>query len=299
MVLGAAGMLGHKLMQLWSPRYDTIGTVRGPAAAYDRFGIFDRGRLVGGVDVDDFAGVADVVTRMRPHFLVNCVGVIKQLDAAKDPLVTIGVNALLPHRLARLCRAEGVRLVHVSTDCVFSGDKGAYVESDPTDATDLYGRTKALGEVAGPNCLTLRTSIVGRELSTRNGLIEWFLQTAQEEVRGFDRCTYSGLTTMELARVIELVMEANEEISGIYQVSSDPISKYELLLLVRRAFGLTRRVVPVDTPVIDRSLDSSRFRRAMGYVPRSWPEMIDEMAADTTPYSSWQGDLEHVPGEVR
>lgn len=289
LILGAGGMLGHKLMQLWLPKYDVIGTVRKPAAAYERYGIFNRGHLIDKVDVDDFTVIEKVISHIQPHFLVNCVGVIKQLDAANDPLITIGINSLLPHRLAKLCCAQGVRLIHVSTDCVFSGTKGMYKESDVSDAVDLYGRTKLLGEVDGPNCLTLRTSIIGRELDSRNGLIEWFLQTDQEEVCGFSNAIYTGLTTIEFARVVELVMRSDKEITGTYHVSSNPINKYDLLLLIRETFGILKRIVPADMPAIDRSLDSTRFRQEMDYAPPSWPDMIEEMAIDKTPYSSWHG----------
>jgi len=287
LILGAGGMLGHKLMQLWSSKYDVMGTVRKAAAAYDRFGIFDRERLIPHVDADYFPTFEKAFARVEPHFVVNCVCVIKQLEAARDPLATISINALLPHRLARLCQARGARLIHVSTDCVFSGSKGMYTESDVADATDLYGRTKLLGEVSGPNCLTLRTSIIGRELDSRNGLVEWFLQSQDRQVRGFRRAIYSGLTTLEFARVIEAVMKAGKDLAGVYHVSSEPINKYELLLLVREAFGVSKDIVAVDTPCIDRSLDSTPFRQLMGYTPPSWREMVREMAGDQTPYTRW------------
>jgi dTDP-4-dehydrorhamnose reductase len=289
LVLGAAGMLGHKLIQLWLQKYDVIGTVRQSAAAYKRYGILDQDRLIDHLDVNDFTAIDQAVSRVQPDFLVNCVGVIKQLDAANDPVTAISINSLLPHRLANICRAHGARLIHVSTDCVFSGKKGMYQESDFADAADLYGRTKLLGEVGGPGCLTLRTSIIGPELDSRNGLIEWFLQTEQDEVSGFRRAIYTGLTTIEFARVIERVMESDKELTGIYQVSSHPINKYDLLVLVREAFGISRKIVPVDMPAIDRSLDSTRFRKEMDYQPPSWPDMIGEMAKDRTPYSTWHG----------
>lgn len=294
LILGAGGMLGHKLVQLWSTRYDVMGTVRKSAAAYDRYGIFPRDRLIDQIDADDFPTIEGAVARFEPHVVVNCIGIIKQLEAAHDPLATISINSLLPHRLARLCRARGARLIHVSTDCVFSGRKGMYTESDVPDATDLYGRTKLLGEVDGPGCLTLRTSIIGRELESRSGLLEWFLQTSQQQVRGFRGAIYSGFSTLEFARILETVLNADQELTGVHHVSSDPINKYELLRLARAAFGTSTDILPVDTPAIDRSLDSTPFRRLMNYTPPSWPDMLQEMAADETPYSSW-----HASRQVR
>jgi dTDP-4-dehydrorhamnose reductase len=287
LVLGAGGMLGHKLLQLLPAEYDVTGTVRKSAAFYERYRLFKSECLIGGVDVNDFDTVKKVFSRVQPHFVINCVGVIKQLEAANDPLIAISINSLLPHRLAGLCRATSARLIHISTDCVFSGNKGMYNESDVSDATDLYGRTKFLGEVSGTNCLTLRTSIIGRELESQNGLIEWFLRPDQKEIRGFRRAIYTGLTIIELARVLELVMGASEELTGVYHVSSDPINKYDLLLLARDAFGVSVNIVPADTLAIDRSLDSTQFRKKMNYSPPSWQSMIQELAADKTPYASW------------
>jgi dTDP-4-dehydrorhamnose reductase len=288
LILGAAGMLGHKLMQLWLKKYDVLGTVRKPVEYYESYGIFDRDHLIDNLNVNDFAAIEKLISRIQPNVIVNCVGVIKQLDSAKDPVTAISINSLLPHRLANLCNSCGARLIHISTDCIFSGKKGLYKESDVSDADDLYGRSKLLGEVDGLNCLTLRTSIIGRELFSRNGLIEWFLQSTQEEVHGFRRAIYSGLTTIEFARVLESVIETPKKLSGVYHVSSDPITKYDLLVLVRNAFDVNKKIVPVDSPVVDRSLDSSRFRREMHYVPPAWPTMIEEIVMDRTIYSHYQ-----------
>lgn len=280
-------MLGHKLLQLLAAKYEAAGTVRKPAAFYEQYEFPKDTRLIGGVDVTDFEALERVCGRLQPDFVINCVGVIKQLAASNDPLIAIAINALLPHRLAGLCRGIGARLIHISTDCVFAGDKGMYKESDVADATDLYGRTKFLGEVSGDNCLTLRTSIIGRELESGNGLIEWFLRQQRKKIRGFRRVIYTGLTAIAFARVLESVMDASEGLTGVYQVSSDPINKHDLLLLARDAFQVSVRVVPADTPAIDRSLDSTKFRKKMNYTPPPWPDMIQELAADETPYSSW------------
>lgn len=293
LILGAGGMLGHKLMQRMSERYEVTGTVRRSAEHYRRLDPFPSDRLVGGIDVLDRDAVAAVFERTRPGFVINCVGVIKQLEAATDPRTTIAVNAVFPHRLADLCRSGRARLIHISTDCVFSGSRGMYREADAPDASDLYGRTKFLGEVSGPHCLTLRTSIIGREMGSRNGLIEWFLASGPKEVRGYRKAVFSGLTTAAFARVLETVIEAPVELDGVYHVSSNPVSKYDLLLMVRDAFHLVGTILPSDTPVIDRSLDGTRFRKAMNYAPPSWPDMIRELAEDATPYGSWH---ESPPG---
>jgi dTDP-4-dehydrorhamnose reductase len=287
LVLGAGGMLGHKLMQRLPEEHDVAGTVRKAAEYYDPYKIFRNDRLIGGIDAADFDSVRSVFERIRPQFVINCIGVIKQVEAVNDPQTAIAINALFPHRLADLCRSRQARLIHISTDCVFSGGRGLYRESDDSDAKDLYGRTKFLGEVSGPNCLTLRTSIIGRELESHNGLMEWLILSDGKEVHGYRRTIYSGLTTIAFTRVLKSIIEAPREINGIYHVSSDPINKHDLLLLARDAFRLRVDIVPSDTPVIDRSLDSASFRKTMNYCPPSWQSMISELAADPTPYRSW------------
>jgi dTDP-4-dehydrorhamnose reductase len=171
-----------------------------------------------------------------------------------------------------------VRLVHVSTDCVFSGEKGNYRENDPPDAADLYGRTKFLGEVDIPGCVTLRTSIIGHELSGRHGLVEWFL--AQEgTVKGFARAVFSGFPTVEMARIVAERILPYERLSGLYHVSSEPISKYDLLRLVAKEYGKRIGIERDEEFACDRSLDSSRFREAIGYEPPAWPELVARMRA--------------------
>jgi len=281
LILGATGMLGHTLLSFLAgrPEFSVFATAR-CTEGLDRW--FPPGllqRIRGGVDAEPFDTVVRVLEEIHPDVVVNCVGVVKQVPLGKDPIATITVNALFPHRLARACGEAGIRMIHIGTDCVFSGEKGNYVESDLPDATDLYGRTKFLGEVDSPNCVTLRTSIIGHELSGRHGLIEWFL--AQEgSVRGFARAVFSGLPTVELAGVVADCVLPNEGLTGLYHVSSAPISKYELLGLVMERYGKRIRIERDETFVCDRSLDSTRFRGATGYRPPPWPEMVSRMHAD-------------------
>lgn len=284
LVVGAGGMMGHRLLQLLSSQHEVTGTVRPSVGYFARFDGLDTSRLIGGMDVNNFDGMIEVISRVRPHFIVNCVGIIKQLEASTDPLISIRINSYFPHKLANLCRACGIRMIHISTDCVFSGRKGAYTETDISDAEDLYGRSKFLGEVSGENCLTLRTSIIGRELQTSFGLVDWFLRQSQECVQGYRQAIYTGLTTTELARVIQSVVEKRPELTGVYQVSSDPINKYDLLCMLRDTFGRPMEISPVDEPKIDRSLDSTRFRKEMGYSPPAWSRMIEEMAQERAAY---------------
>jgi dTDP-4-dehydrorhamnose reductase len=205
--------------------------------------------------------------------------------------VAIRANALFPHDLAAACRERGARLIHISTDCVFSGRKGGYTETDRPDPEDVYGRSKLLGEVATPGALTLRTSMIGREIATSRGLLEWFLAQSGGTVRGFTRAVFSGPTTPVLSRAIADVLERHQSLEGLYHLGAEPIDKHALLLALRDAFGLDVEIEPDDGVVIDRSLDSSRFREATGWAAPTWEEMVAELAETAERYANVRRDL--------
>jgi dTDP-4-dehydrorhamnose reductase len=233
-------------------------------------------RILAPVDIRVDSAAEKAILEVRPDIVINCIGVIKQLSDAEDPLVVIPVNAEFPHRLAALCSIAGCRMVHISTDCVFDGRKGNYVESDNVSATDLYGLTKYLGEVAYEHTVTLRTSIIGHEIGSRHGLVEWFLSQSGS-VAGFAGALFSGLPAIELARIIHRHAVENPNLSGVYHVSSARISKYDLLGLIAERYRKTIVIKKDDSVKMDRSLDSTRFRLATGYQPPDWPELIDIM----------------------
>lgn len=276
LILGGDGMLGHQLLAYLKPRHDVKVTLRQDLAAYRQYGLFDSGNSFAGIDIRSLERLVEVMADFRPEAVINAVGIVKQRSDAKESIPSLEINALLPHRLAMLCKGVGARLIHLSTDCVFSGKKGNYLESDPSDAEDLYGKTKYLGEVHEANSLTLRTSIIGRELSRHTSLLDWFLSRSGS-VKGFTNAIYTGFTTVEMSRIIEKILMEYPDASGVYQVSSDPINKYELLLLIREKLGLDIEIIPDDVFCCDRSLDSSRFRSDFNYTPPSWPAMIEEL----------------------
>ena len=289
LIFGAGGMLGHKLYQQFRDRFDTWATIRGQYSRYGRYKLFDPERICGGVDAYDFASVERTMRSVQPDVVINCIGIVKQLAAANAPIPSLELNALGPHRLADLCRETNARLLHISTDCVFNGKRGNYTETDPSDAYDLYGRTKFFGEVGYPGTLTLRTAIIGREISSQNGLVEWFLSNRPKgSVRGFRNAIYTGFTTHALAEIIAEVIDAFPTLSGVYQVSSEPINKYEMLLRLREAYNTDIQIEPYDDVRIDRSLDSTRFREETGFIPPTWKGMIEQMADDPTPYDKWK-----------
>ena len=283
MVIGS-GMLGHKLLQELRDRFDVWATVRRDQPVYGRAGLPRSDRLLTGVDATAFDTVERAVGQARPDAVINAVGVVKQLPEGGDPIVSITVNSLFPHMLAQLCARAGARLIHVSTDCVFSGRGGMYTEDDEPDPQDLYGRTKLLGEVEGPGALTVRTSIIGRELKGGHGLVEWFLANRGGRVKGFRRAVFSGLPTVTLAGVLGDVIEFHRDLAGLYHVAAEPIDKYRLLCLLRDAYEVPVEIEPSDDVHVDRSLDGSRFAKATGFKAPAWPDMAAAMASDPTPY---------------
>ena len=279
LVLGASGMLGNAVLRYFhnSPGYAAFGTTRS-AAVLQHLPPTLHKQIVLGVDVEQFDTLVMAFAKVRPQVVVNCIGVVKQMAEADDPLFAIPINSVLPHRLARLSRVAGARFIHVSTDCVFDGRKGMYTEADFPDAYDLYGRSKLLGEVDYEHAITLRTSIIGHEIASAHGLVGWFL--AQEgPVRGFTKAIFSGLPTVELARVIRDAVIPNPSLRGVYHVSAEPIAKYDLLCQIAKAYGRATTITPDDKLLIDRSLDSSRFRSATGYVAAPWPDLLRDMCA--------------------
>ena len=277
LVLGASGMLGNAVIRALSEKTDwqVHGTVRSESSR--RF--FQEGiakRLLAGVDVEQQDSLTQAFIRTRPEVVINCIGLVKQLAEADDLLRALPINALLPHRLARLCELVGARLIHMSTDCVFAGDKGGYHESDISDAKDLYGRSKYLGEVSYPHTITLRTSIIGHELQSEQGLVGWFL-SQQGKCKGYTKAIFSGMPTVVLARIIRDVVIPRPELHGVYHVAAKPISKYDLLNLIAKIYSKQIEIVPDGKFMIDRSLDARRFREATGYVAPEWEQMIKLM----------------------
>ena len=277
LVLGASGMLGSAVFRVFveSSIFETVGLVRARNAV-QLFPQAIASHLICGLNVENLGGLASLFTKIRPQIVVNCIGLVKQLIDTNNPLDVLPINSLFPHYLANLCEVAQVRLIHISTDCVFSGAKGLYTECDVADANDLYGRSKYLGEVDYPNSVTLRTSIIGHELGAAHSLVAWFL-SQEGSVNGFKRAIFSGLPTVEMARVIRDYVIPHPELHGTYHVSAEPINKFDLLTLIAQIYGKVIDIKPDDQLVIDRSLDSTRFRHATGFVPKSWPELIRSM----------------------
>ncbi len=279
LVVGASGMLGHEAIRVLAPDLEVWGACRNPQDLPD-LGVPVR-RMLGGLDASRAESAYTLLDRVRPALVVNAAGIVKQLETAKAAIPSISVNSLWPHVLAEACAAHGARMVHVSTDCVFSGARGRYVEADVPDAPDLYGRSKLLGEVADKDhVVTLRTSIIGWQLGEPTGLVAWFAAHRHERLRGFTRAVFSGLTTRALTEAIRDTILPDVTLSGLWHVSADPIDKHTLLTRLAAYLRWDVGIDPVDEPVIDRSLDSTRFQERTGWIPPSWDEMLEELAGE-------------------
>ena len=279
LVVGASGMIGSAMLRVLSEKteWEVYGSVRDQSVK--RFfspAIADRLREVG--DVENHDSLARILDRIRPDVVVNCAGLTKHKPEAEDPLVSIPINTLMPHRLAWLCKLAGARLIHVSTDCVFSGEKGGYVEDDFPDARDVYGKSKALGELYYPHAITLRTSTIGHELQSQYGLLDWFL-AQKGDCKGYARAIFSGLPTVVFAQIVRDLVIPNMGLTGLYHVAAQPIAKYDLLKLIADAYGKTINIVSDDYLVVDRSLNARRFQLVTGYIAPEWPELIKLMHA--------------------
>lgn len=278
LIFGVTGMLGHTLFKemFKNPDFEVFGTTRSKSGLRDFFSDDEFNRIRDNVDADNFDTIIRAAASVQPDIVINCIGIIKQLPISKDPLTAITVNAQLPHRLSLLARTANARMIHISTDCVFNGNKGDYREEDPADATDLYGRTKFLGEVDYPHCVTLRTSIIGHELKTEFSLVDWFL-SQNGTTKGYSKAIYSGFPTFEIVNIITNYVIPNEELNGLYHVSSQAISKYELLKIIANEYKKDVVIEAYDDFEIDRSLNSDRFKFATGYEPPSWSKLVKSM----------------------
>ena len=275
MIFGAGGMLGNTLIKTISrdKNYKVYGTLRKDINYLDQNNSI---KIFKNITCERKNEWREILIKIKPDIVINCIGVVKQLKESNDPQLSIFINSLFPHQLHNVCKEINSKLIHISTDCVFSGKKGLYSEDDNPDAADLYGRSKLLGEVNSENSLTIRTSLIGHSINSNHGLIDWFLNQ-NSKIKGYRKAIFSGLTTLELSKVIYKYLLINNSLNGIIHISSLPISKFDLLNLVSRIYKKSIFISPDDNLIIDRSLNSRKFIKQTGYIPSSWEKMIEEM----------------------
>jgi len=278
LVVGGTGMLGHRLVLEASPRIDTWWTARDDGELAR--GVLPTDRCLPRIDVTDPGRVERLLGSVLPSVVVNCAGTVKQRSDVSAAEMS-RTNSVFPHELADACDAIGARLVHLSTDCVFSGSEGVrphgYDENAVPDAADLYGRSKLLGEIARPGHLTVRTSMIGPELARHTGLLDWFLR-ASAPLAGYRHALFTGLTTPALSRLLVRLAIDQPRLEGVYHLAGPAIDKCSLLSLLRDRLRPGVEIRPDETVRIDRRLDGRRLAAATGIEAPSWPEMIEELA---------------------
>lgn len=281
LVIGVSGMLGHKIFidLKRNKSLQVFGLCRN-LEAIGNFSKDDLNDVQDDFSVDKIDDLDKYIDSLRPKFIINCVGVIKQSKSINKHSETIKINSLFPHELARIASKYNSKLIHFSTDCVFSGKKGMYEETDLEDAIDLYGRSKLLGEVNYDEHLTLRTSMIGHELNNKSSLLEWFLKQKGRSVDGFSKATFSGLPTISISRIINQIIENHEDLQGLYHLSAEPINKFTLLNLIQKIYSLDIKVNRETEFFIDRSLNPSKFYNDTGILVPSWDELILAMYED-------------------
>jgi dTDP-4-dehydrorhamnose reductase len=280
-IIGATGMIGHRLWSGLSSNHDVFALVRRKATEIPNLPNIKRDQIYEGMNIENFDSLSKRLSQIGPDVVFNCVGVVKQLKLAKSYTHSIELNSLFPHKLASLGETLGFRIIQFSSDCIFDGRKGQYTEDDLPNATDIYGRTKALGEVAdGEHVLTLRTSFLGREIFPHGGLINWFESQAGGKIKGFSKAIYSGLPAQCFVELLNDTILPNKGLKGLYHLSSEPIDKYRLLKMAREVLDLDIEIEKDESFEIDRSLNCRKFSLETGYSPLKWEEMISKLAVD-------------------
>jgi len=289
LVLGSTGMLGHMACRTFSTHHEIFATSRSPLDDRNKTLLFlPKSACAGNIDCGDRKQLAKIFGDFRPDVVLNCIGIIKQKKEAQEAIVSIRVNSLFPHELAELASDHGAKVIFFSTDCVFSGRRGRYSEADNPDPIDLYGRSKLLGEVHQAPHMTIRCSIIGRELFGSDGLIEWFLSQRGKEIQGFVKAIYSGLTTRAMCQLLVELIEKRADLSGVWHIASEPISKFDLLGRLSEPLGLDIQIQENVTFECDRSLDSTQFTKETGFRIPTWEEMLADLVEDAKNYDSFR-----------
>jgi dTDP-4-dehydrorhamnose reductase len=283
LVLGASGMLGHKVFEVLSEKgkWDVLGVVRSKKSLGPSFPHELEGKIVDNISAENFEIVARLLVKEKPEVVINCIGIIKQKEKGEDSYKMILLNSLFPHQVAEVCRQIGARFITISTDCIFDGQKGSeYLETDLPTCHDVYGMTKYLGEVKGKNSLTLRTSLIGHELRSNLSLLDWFLSQRGDSVKGYTNAIFSGFTTLEFANLLAGKIIPDKRLAGLYQISVNPISKYDLLKIIARNYRKKITIKPDSKIVINRSLNSDRLKKRINYSQPDWENLIYSMHKD-------------------
>ena len=279
LILGSNGLLGNTLTKYFFEKnnYETFGFLR-DSSKLKFFKSEHNSRLIIIQDILNINDLRRKIKELMPDVIINCIGQTNKIKGQNLNNIEnyINLNSLFPFRLKEICSEIKSRLIHFSSDCVFSGTNGFYSEKDNPDPTDIYGKSKLLGELDNENIITIRKSVIGHELDSKKGLLEWFLNH-EGIVEGYKEAIFSGLTVLELARIIDMYILPNKDIKGIIHLSGDPISKYDLLKIIANQYNKIINIEPNEDIKIDRSLNSDHFKNLTGYKSEPWPLLVKSM----------------------
>jgi dTDP-4-dehydrorhamnose reductase len=289
LILGVSGLIGHKLLQVLSLNHDVYGTLHHVKSKYNNLELFDKSSIIDAVDVLDFEQLKGIMHSINPDVVLNCVGITKRKIHNGNILEVIETNAVFPHKLANWAKMTNKRVIHFSTDCVFNGKEGDYDEQSLTTAEDLYGRTKALGEIRYGHTLTIRSSFIGQELFDRTELLDWVLAQNGKTIKGYKNALYSGVSISFMAEVVNEIILKHQSLNSLYQLAPTiPISKYDLICIAKKAFGLDIEIIPEFDYVHKPTLNGDKLRNEIGIQIPSWEIMMEELATNKSFYKSYK-----------
>lgn len=277
LVLGITGLIGRYIFSVLYNSFDVIGTTRKKKVDLTDINLYQNKNILYNFDILKSSEVKNKIIDLRPDYIINCIGITKRKITDND-IDVIYTNSIFPHKLSKLSELFNCKVIHFSTDCVFSGDKGFYDEESNTDALDLYGKTKALGEIKYKNSLTIRSSFIGLELYDKTELLEWVLSQNGKKINGYKKTMYSGVTTLFLAQFVKKILNLNFTFSGLYNLSPKvPISKYDLIELIIEEFQLNINLIKEERTVHNPTLDGELLRKELNFIIPSWKQMLKEL----------------------
>lgn len=277
-VLGISGLIGSYVFKECSKKFNTFGTLRKSKKEYEEITLFKKKKIIYNIDILNFNSLLAILNDFKPDFIINCIGITKR-KINKNIDKVIEVNSLYPHKLANWGLKNNSKVVHFSTDCVFNGLKGNYDENSPTDAFDIYGKTKALGEINYKHTLTIRSSFIGAELYDKTELLEWVFSKNGKKINGFKKTMYSGVSTLFLAKFIVKIINENISLSGLYNLAPQkPISKYDLICIIKEKFKLKLEIIPDNEIIHNPTLNGTKLRSKLNFKIPTWDTMLNNLS---------------------
>ena len=286
LILGASGLIGHKLLQKLSNDFEVVASLHKMKAHYNNLSLFKGKNIIEGIDARNFTLIKDLLNDFQPDIILNCIGITKRKENISDLMFSIELNSLLPHKLAAWARENNKKVIHFSTDCVFDGKHGNYNEESLTTAIDNYGKTKSLGEIIDNHNLTIRSSFIGQELFGKTELLDWFLLNEGKKIKGYTKTLYSGVSTIFMSKIVKKIILSYPKLSGLFQLAPNfPISKYDLLCIARDVYNIDIEIIPDHNIIHKPTLNGSKLRKMIDINVPNWSDMMKELADEKNFYN--------------